>query len=113
MCAAGFQVSEEGLSRKATRIMTNNPWLAQVLVSMQCDGGHYHVPLQGGLASCARIHPPDLCQVTLAMATGAPPPSCVEAENYVSGLREEDQAEDCEDDLEEERDVSSSPKRTL
>jgi hypothetical protein len=63
MCEAGLQVHPEGgLSRKATKIATNNPWLAAFLSTLQCTGLHAHRPLENGLPALAQVYPDGLCK---------------------------------------------------
>ena len=63
-CCLGLQVCEEGLSRKSTRVMTNNPHLAMALSSYQCNGEHRHAILKGGTRTKqAQKYPHALCQV--------------------------------------------------
>ena len=81
-CALGLTVVPDGmLSRKTTRIATNNPWLAKRLLQAQCVGGHPHRQLIGGLPALAQEYPPALCQCIAESARdaalGLSPPSFV------------------------------------
>ena len=62
MCSWGLTVADDELSRKSTRIATNNPWLAYELMLAQCDGLHSHRHLIGGLPALAQEYPPELCK---------------------------------------------------
>ena len=80
MCAWGLSVTGNGeLSRKSTKIATNNPWLARELIRAQCDGQHSHRQLIGGLPALAQEYPAALCQAiaraTKAAITAQSPPS--------------------------------------
>ena len=80
MCAWGLSVTGNGeLSRKSTKIATNNPWLARELIRAQCDGQHSHRQLIGGLPALAQEYPVALCQAiaraTKAAITAQSPPS--------------------------------------
>ena len=62
MCHYGLTVTEGGeLSKKSTRIATNNPWLAIALCQAQCAQDHSHVALQSGLPGRARIYTAAFC----------------------------------------------------
>eukprot|EP00435_Cladocopium_sp_Y103_P028637 s478_g7.t1 len=83
MCAWGLSVVPEGeLSRKTTKIATNNPWLARKLLLAQCDGQHQHRQLIGGLPALAQEYPAALCeaiaQSTKDAVTCQPIPSFLE-----------------------------------
>ena len=79
MCAFGLQVTDEGLSQKPTKILTNNPWLAASLAEAQCSRSHVHVQLMSGLPKKAQVYPAQLCQTiaqsALAAATSSATPS--------------------------------------
>ena len=46
------------LSRKGTKLATNNPWLAFDLFQAQCTEDHDHQVLIGGLPKKAQTYPP-------------------------------------------------------
>ena len=68
-CALGLQVSEEGLSRKTTGLVTNHLGVAAVLSQYQCSKDHPHVPLEHGLPHKARIYPDDMVKAILTGLT--------------------------------------------
>ena len=56
-CMAGLRVSDDGLSRKRTSFMLNHLGIADEISKLQCDGGHHHVILEGGLPHKAQVWP--------------------------------------------------------
>ena len=64
MCQFGMVSKDsegEGLVRKATKVATNAPELADVL-DRRCGSGHRHVLLVNGRAKAAAIYPEKLCE---------------------------------------------------
>eukprot|EP00913_Durusdinium_trenchii_P016808 g15798.t1 len=81
-CMFGLSVVPDGtLSRKGTKMATNNPWLAFELCMAQCRGDHEHRPLIGGLPQQAQEYPRALCMAIArsakAASMGAPAPSFI------------------------------------
>jgi len=66
-CMYGLQVSEDGLSRKHTRFVTNGSSFSKHL-AQRCDRRHDHVQLQGKLTKLAQVYPEELVK---AIADGA------------------------------------------
>ncbi|CAK8995356.1 Uncharacterized protein SCF082_LOCUS4325, partial [Durusdinium trenchii] len=68
-CAFNLSVVPDGTkSRKATKVATNNPWLAYELFLAQCQGDHPHKTLIGGLPRRAQAYPSEFCEV-IAIST--------------------------------------------
>ena len=62
MCHFGLSVSKTGeLSKKSTKVATNNPWLAAALYEAQCTQDHTHAALESGQPARARIYPSAFC----------------------------------------------------
>jgi len=66
MCMFGLQVSEHGLSKKPTGILTNDPALAARLEKSVCLGLHPHVPLERGLPRKAQVYTPLFVKAVIA-----------------------------------------------
>ena len=64
-CELGLQVSDQGLSRKATGIVTNHTGIAFLLSQYQCTKTHHHVHLESGLPKKAQTYPKNMIQVIL------------------------------------------------
>ena len=113
-CMLGLSVVPEGrLSRKGTKIATNNAWLAYELCMSQCQEQHEHVPLFGGLPQKAQHYPRALCQAiaksTKAVCLGAPWPSFVIVSEEADENVETTLVLYGDDDSEEERPTVGGP----
>lgn len=94
----GLQVSEEGLSRKTTGLVTNHLGVAAVLSQYQCSKDHPHVPLEHGLPHKARIYPDDMVKAILTGLTFQDHQS-----SFAAGFDEEE-----ENDLEDQIDAADT-----
>ena len=92
-CSFGLSVSPEGLSKKRTKVATNNPHLAAELAMAQCTGDHQHVPLENGLPGKAQHYPDALCEViantTKQITSGAPVMTFFEDDHQEERLEDE------------------------
>eukprot|EP00959_Pyramimonas_sp_CCMP1952_P284718 5952184-Pyramimonas_sp.AAC.1 len=91
-CEFGLSVVEGALSRKSTRVMTNDPTLFRQLSGRQCRGGHEHHHLEGGHITRKSQYPPKLCKAFADAVLR----SIQEQESH---LTIEEMAETCSEDL--------------
>ena len=67
MCAFGLSVHPSGLSKKATRICSNDLVVLEGLSTYKCTRNHSHVQLQGGLPHKAAVYPPAFCETVVKL----------------------------------------------
>ena len=111
MCAWQLSVSPDGrLSKKPTRVATNNPWLACSLAEASCSGGHEHRLLISGLPKQAQVYPPRFCEelakTTLRAVVSPQGPSLL---SFAADALPEPSLCYFGDDLEDEEEVAGSP----
>ena len=67
MCAFGLSVHPSGLSKKATRLCSNDLVVLKGLSTYKCTRNHSHVQLQGGLPHKAAVYPPAFCETVVKL----------------------------------------------
>ena len=67
MCAFGLSVHPSGLSKKPTRLCSNDLVVLEGLSTYKCTRNHTHVQLQGGLPHKAAVYPPAFCDTVVRL----------------------------------------------
>lgn len=67
MCAFGLSVHPSGLSKKPTRLCSNDLVVLEGLSTYKCPKNHSHVQLQGGLPHKAAVYPPAFCDTVVRL----------------------------------------------